>query len=187
VAAPHHPPGTYPGTCRDLTDDERAARGADERPPALRLRAEGAEVTIVDRLHGAFTRVVDDFVLRRNDGIVAYNLAVVVDDAAMGVEEVVRGDDLLESTPRQVLLTSLLDLPTPAHAHVPLVLGPDGRRLAKRHRGITLAELDGVDVVSVLAAGLGLAGPGERVGAGDLVDRFDPDRLSLEPWVWHAP
>ena len=187
ASAPHQAAGAYPGTCRDLTDAQQAERRASGRPPALRLRAGGAEVAVVDRLHGEVTRVVDDLVLRRNDGIVAYNLAVVVDDAAMGIEEVVRGDDLLDSTPRQALLASLLDLEVPAYAHVPLVLGPDGERLAKRHRGITLADLPGVDVLGRLATGLGLAAAGERVTATDLVARFDPDRVPREPWVWDAP
>jgi glutamyl-tRNA synthetase len=187
ATAPHHPPGTYPGTCRDLSDDERAHRAASGRLPALRLRADGTEVTVVDRLHGELAAVVDDLVLRRNDGIVAYNVAVIVDDAAMGIEEVVRGDDLLATTPRQVLLAHLLDLPVPAYAHVPLVVGPDGRRLAKRHGGTTLAQLPGVDVLGALATGLGLAAAGERVSATDLVERFDPERVPREPWVWHAP
>jgi glutamyl-tRNA synthetase len=84
--------------------------------------------------------VVDDFVLRRGDGAFAYNLAVVVDDAEQGVEQVVRGDDLLDSTPRQVLLARLLGAREPRYAHVPLMLGPDGSRLAKRHGAVTLAD-----------------------------------------------
>ena len=187
ASAPHGAAGAYPGTCRTLTDAERAERRESRRPPALRLRADGTEVTVVDRLHGALTLVVDDLVLRRNDGIVAYNVAVVVDDAAMGVEEVVRGDDLLATTPRQVLLASLLDLPVPAYAHVPLVVGPDGRRLAKRHRATTLAELDGVDVLGLLATGLDLAAPGERVTPRRLVERFDPEGIPRQPWTWRAP
>ena len=187
AAAPHGVPGAYPGTCRDMTASVRAARIASGRPPALRLRADGEVVTAVDRLHGEVTRAVDDLVLRRNDGIVAYNVAVVVDDAAMDIEEVVRGDDLLDSTPRQVLLARLLDLPVPSYAHVPLVLGPDGRRLAKRHGSTTLARLEGVDVVSMLARSLELAAEGEQVTAAQLVDRFDPERVPLQPWVWHAP
>ena len=116
--------------------------------------------------------------LRRNDGIVAYNVAVVVDDAAMGVEEVVRGDDLLDSTPRQVLLAALLDLPVPAYAHVPLVLGPDGARLAKRHGAVTLADLAGDDVLGLLAVSLGLAArPASASRRDGARDRFDPDAL----------
>ena len=187
AAAPHGVPGAYPGTCRDLTADQRAARAESGRPPALRLRADGEVVTAVDRLHGDVRRAVDDLVLRRNDGIVAYNVAVVVDDAAMDIEEVVRGDDLLATTPRQVLLARLLGLPVPSYAHVPLVVGPDGRRLAKRHRSTALAELAGVDVVSLLAGGVGLAADGEKVTAAQLLGRFDPDQVPRLPWVWHAP
>ena len=84
---------------------------------------------------------VDDIVLRRNDGVPAYNLAVVVDDNAKGITEVVRGDDLLSSTPSQIHLADLLGLPPPSYAHVPLVLGPDGSRLAKRHGAVTLEQL----------------------------------------------
>lgn len=95
---------------------------------------------------GSHSATVDDFVVRRGDGIAAYNLAVVIDDAAQGVTQVVRGNDLLESTPRQMFLQSLLGLPTPAYAHVPLVVGSDGERLAKRHAstdgGVTLRELE---------------------------------------------
>lgn len=192
AAAPHGPPGAYPGTCRRLDAAAREARRRDGRPAALRLDARGEVVAVHDRLRGEVALVVDDLVLRRNDGIPAYNLAVVVDDAFQGVAEVVRGDDLLHSTPRQVLLARLLGLPVPAYAHVPLVLGADGRRLAKRHGAVSLADLAaagpasiGVDVVrSRLAAGLGLAEPGEPVAMADLLDRFDPAALSTDPWVW---
>jgi glutamyl-tRNA synthetase len=182
AAAPHLPTGAYPGTCRGRRD----AGGG--RPAALRLDAGGEVVTVVDRLHGEVGLAVDDLVLRRNDGVPAYNLAVVVDDAAQGVEEVVRGDDLLDSTPRQVLLARLLGLPVPAYAHVPLVLGPDGARLAKRHGAVALADLGDADAVrSTLAAGLGLATPGERVTMAQLLTRFDPAALPTQPWVWTAP
>jgi glutamyl-tRNA synthetase len=141
AAAPHGPALTYPGTCRHLTAAQRAARRR-ERPAALRLRAPGGSVRVVDLLAGAHEGEPDDVVLRRNDGVPAYNLAVVVDDAAQAVGTVVRGDDLLAATPSQVLLQRLLGLPTPRYAHVPLVVGPDGERLAKRHGGITLADVD---------------------------------------------
>jgi glutamyl-tRNA synthetase len=130
----------YPGTCRELTVAERAEREAAGRPPALRVRAGGVRVAFEDRLLGNFEERVDDFVVRRTDGAVAYQLAVVVDDAAQGIEEVVRGADLVDSTPRQLLLYRLLGLPASRYAHVPLVLGPDGRRLAKRHGAVTLAD-----------------------------------------------
>ncbi|HET6269134.1 MAG TPA: tRNA glutamyl-Q(34) synthetase GluQRS, partial [Arthrobacter sp.] len=127
-SAPHAPQGAYPGTCRNLSAAERELKRA-ARPAALRLRAARGEGTVQDMLHGSYTGVVDDFVLRRNDGVAAYNLAVVVDDAAQGIDQVVRGDDLLPSTPRQAYLASLLDLPAPEYAHVPLVLNADGARL----------------------------------------------------------
>jgi glutamyl-tRNA synthetase len=189
VAAPHGRTGAYPGTCRRLGEAQIAARRASGRPAALRIDAAGEVITVADRMHGEVRLAVDDVVLRRNDGIPAYNLAVVVDDAFQGVEEVVRGDDLLESTPRQVLLARLLGLPVPAYAHVPLVLGADGARLAKRHGAVTLADLaaTGVPVEEVrsrLAVGLGLAETGEAVDMATLLDRFDADRLPREPWVW---
>ena len=111
--------------------------------------------------------MVDDFVVRRNDGAFAYNLAVVVDDAEQGIGEVVRGADLLDSTPRQLWLGARLGLPAPRHAHVPLLLGPDGARLAKRHGAVTLADRAALgqtpdDVRAELAASVGLAEPGER-------------------------
>jgi glutamyl-tRNA synthetase len=125
--------------------------------------------------------VVDDFVVRRNDGAPAYNLAVVVDDAAQGIEEVVRGDDLAETTPRQVLLARLLGLAAPAYAHVPLVLGRDGARLAKRHGGVTLRELQPAAALRWMTASLGLPPAGELR---DLLAAFDPDRLSRAPAMW---
>jgi glutamyl-tRNA synthetase len=185
--APHDgpvPDGAYPGTCRDLGPDERRRREAHGRRPALRLRAQVASVGFVDRLAGPYEALVDDLVLRRNDGVPAYNLAVVVDDAAQGVDEVVRGDDLLSSTPRQIHLARLLDLPVPSYAHVPLVLGPEGRRLAKRDGAVTLAERPEPppSVRDRLAASLGLIEDGEHAEPAALIDRFDPERLSRAPW-----
>jgi glutamyl-tRNA synthetase len=184
----HDPAGAYPGTCRDLTAADQDARLAAGRRPALRLRAGAAIEGFEDRLHGWIEGAVDDLVLRRNDGIPAYNLAVVVDDAAQGVREVVRGDDLLGSTPRQVHLARLLGLEPPAYAHVPLVLGADGARLAKRHGAVTLAERvrqgeSPARVVGFLAASVGLAGPGEEVTPDRLLERFDPAALPTEPLV----
>jgi glutamyl-tRNA synthetase len=185
ASAPHGdlPEGAYPGTCRDLTAGERAERAASGRPPALRVRADGARVTFEDRIAGPVAGVVDDFVVRRNDGAYAYNLAVVVDDADQDVGEVVRGMDLLDSTPRQLWLGARLGLPAPRHAHVPLMLGPDGARLAKRHGAVTLADRaaigeDADDVRSYLAFTVGLAEPGEPVTPAELVERFSPDVLT---------
>jgi glutamyl-tRNA synthetase len=168
-----------------VEQEERIAAG---RRPALRLRADGAVAAFEDRLHGRVEGAVDDLVLRRNDGVPAYNLVVVVDDAAQGVDEVVRGDDLLGSTPRQVHLAGLLAVPVPSYAHVPLVLGPDGARLAKRHGAVTLADRaargeSAADVLGFLATTLGLARAGEAVTPERLLGRFDPDALPREPLV----
>jgi glutamyl-tRNA synthetase len=134
------PVGAYPGICRRLSAAERAERERSGRPAALRLDAREQRVAFADRLHGPVEAAVDDLVLWRGDDTPAYNLAVVVDDAEQRIGEVVRGEDLLETTPRQLLLQRLLALPHPAYAHVPLVLGPDGARLAKRHGAVTLAD-----------------------------------------------
>ncbi|MFP4511685.1 MAG: glutamate--tRNA ligase family protein, partial [Acidimicrobiales bacterium] len=183
------PEGAYPGTCLRLTAAERAERAATGRPAAIRLRAQVREAELVDRIHGTYRGLVDDVVLQRNDGTPAYNLAVVVDDADQGIEEVVRGDDLLASTPRQLHVADLLGLPRPAHAHVPLVLGADGQRMAKRHGAVTLADRQALgespkQVLSLLAASLGLADPGEAVTPAELVARFDPALLPREPWIF---
>jgi len=129
---------------------------------------------------------VDDFVVRRNDGTPSYQLAVVVDDAAQGIGEVVRGADLADSTPRQILLARLVGLSEPRYAHVPLVLGPDGRRLAKRHGAVTLSDRgEGPDDVRAwMARTLGLARLGEKPSPDDLIARFDPERLPCEPTVF---
>ena len=191
VSAPHGIPAAdrYPGTCRELTKAERAEREAAGRPPALRVRAEGTRIAFEDRVLGPNEGETDDFVVRRNDGAPSYQLAVVVDDADQGIGEVVRGADLLDSTPRQILLARLLGLPVPRYAHVPLVLGPDGMRLAKRHGAVTLQDRamqgDGPgEVLAWMARSLGLAEPGERPAVEDLLARFDPDRLPWEPTVW---
>lgn len=187
-SAPHGPlpEGHYPGTCRRLTAAQRAEREASGRPPALRVDAGAASVAFVDRLHGEQVGVVDDFVVRRNDGAYAYNLAVVVDDGAQGIGEVVRGDDLLDSTPRQLWLARRLGLADVSFAHVPLVLGGDGARLAKRHGAVTLADRaeQGEDAAAVrarLAASVGLCHPDERLSAGELVSRFDPRAFAPGP------
>ena len=156
---------------------ERATRRA-EREPAIRFRSDGERVAVDDIVAGRYAAVTHDVVLRRNDGVPAYNLAVVVDDAAQGVDLVVRGDDLLPSTPTQVAILRALGHQVPRYAHVPLVVGVDGRRLAKRDGAITLAELAStgvsVDAVrSALAVSIGVGEPGESVAASDLVDRFD--------------
>jgi glutamyl-tRNA synthetase len=183
-SAPHAPQGAYPGTCRNLEPAELEFKRSS-RPAAIRLRSSVTEYTVRDVLHGEFAGVVDDFVLRRNDGVTAYNLAVVVDDAAQGIDQVVRGDDLLASTPRQAYLASLLNMPEPEYAHVPLVVNSDGVRLAKRDGAVTLGDLARAGVTAagvrdLLLESLGLpAGTLEQALA-----VFDPAALPRNPWVW---
>ena len=178
----------YPGTCRTLTPAEVAERRRTGRPGALRLRAELRRWTVHDALKGEFTGAVDDFVLRRNDGVAAYNLAVVVDDAAQGIDQVVRGDDLLTSAPRQAYLGRLLHVPEVGYAHVPLALNERGERLAKRDGAVTLADLAATGIrppqaLGLLATSLRLADPGEPVTVEQLLARFDPAALPQEPWI----
>jgi glutamyl-tRNA synthetase len=179
ASAAHGPVGAYPGTCRGLSEAERAERRR-ERAPALRVDAGGAVVSFTDRLLGPQSGFVDDFVVRRNDGAFAYNLAVVVDDGLQGVEEVVRGADLVDSTPRQIWLGRALGYPELSYAHVPLVLGPDGRRLAKRHGDVTLREVAPAAALAWMGASLGLRGASPR----EMLADFDPDRLPREPTVY---
>jgi glutamyl-tRNA synthetase len=178
--APHAPEGAYPGICRDLTDIARSARRAAGRPPALRLRADTGEYTVTDLLWGQYTGVVDDFVLRRGDGVPAYNLAVVVDDAAQGVDQVVRGDDLLASSPRQAYLGSLLGHRAPVYAHVPLVLNGDGKRLAKRDGAVTLGEIGVAEALAQISTSLGR----QAADLTELLAWFDPTLLPHEPWIY---
>lgn len=180
--APHTPEGAYPGTCRELTTAQLDDRRGTGRPPALRLRSDRRQFTVTDVLHGEYTGLVDDFVLRRGDGVAAYNLAVVVDDAASGIDQVVRGDDLLPSSPRQAYLASLLGFPQPVYAHVPLALNEDGKRLAKRDGDVTLRDL-GVDRVLELITG-SLGWPTDDMEA--LLRQFDPAELPRQPWIYRG-
>jgi glutamyl-tRNA synthetase len=145
-------------------------------------------VSFTDRLAGFYEGAVDDFVIRRADGTPAYNLAVVVDDDEQGIGEVVRGDDLLETTPRQIHLARLLGASIPEFLHVPLVLGSDGERLAKRHGAVTLEDQQAMgrtptDVRDVFAVSLGLAEEGETPSLDELVQRFDARHLPKNVWV----
>ncbi|RAM38050.1 tRNA glutamyl-Q(34) synthetase GluQRS [Arthrobacter globiformis] len=183
-SAPHAPQGAYPGTCRRLSAAELEFKRST-RPAAIRLRSSVPGWTVEDVLHGTFTGVVDDFVLRRNDGVTAYNLAVVVDDAEQGIDQVVRGDDLLPSTPRQAYLASLLNIPVPEYAHVPLVVNADGARLAKRDGAVTLSDLAAVGrsaeaVQRIILESLGLPGASLETA----LKGFSPARLPRGPWVW---
>ena len=146
ASAPHRSDGVviYDGRCRRLSPQEREEL-ARTRRPAWRVEVPEETVSFTDHIQGPFSqnlaRECGDFILRRSDGVYAYQLAVVVDDAAMGVTQVVRGSDLLDSTPRQLWLQAQLGLPHPEYGHVPLLLSPDGRRLAKRDRDQELGEL----------------------------------------------
>lgn len=194
-SAPHGAPGAYPGTCRGLSEAQREERSA-QRPPALRLRAERTSYTVHDDFYGLYTGLVDDFVLVRNDGTYAYNLTSVVDDAFVRVEQIVRGDDLLPSAPRQAYLAGLLGLPQPRYAHVPLALNEEGKRLAKRDGAVTLPQLQeaGVTIPEVLgwiAASIPVLDDSGRPhearvpvpDASVILERFDPALMSREPWV----
>ena len=196
ASAPHVPPGHYPGTCLTLSESEReekrAALAELGRAPALRLAAPSPEWTVFDELHGSYTGAVDHFVVRRADGVPAYNLAAVVDDAYQGVDQVVRGFDLLSQAPAQAQLAHLLGAPEPTYAHVPLALAPSGARLAKRDGAVTLSDLRGLgwstaDIVSFIGASLGV--PGARC-ASDIADALGIAglrALPTEPWVVTPP
>ncbi len=185
----------YPGTCRGRWPDYAAAQAAlpPGRSPAWRLRAADREVCFDDGFHGRqcgnVARSCGDFAFARAADGAGYQLAVVVDDAAMGVTEVVRGDDLLPSTHRQLLLYEALGLPAPRFVHVPLVVGPDARRLAKRHGDTRLSRVRAAGVrpervVGLLASWCGWTRRGEELSAADLVDRFDLGTLPHAPIVY---
>ena len=192
VSAPHGPLDEgplYPGTCRGLSEEEIAKRSS--RPPAIRFIPTAGETGFEDLLHGHYghdvARDVGDFVVRRNDGVASYQLAVVVDDAASGITDVLRGDDLLPSTPRQLQLYQALGLRVPRFLHVPLLLGEDGKRMAKREGASAIAELRerGVPaekVVGLLAKWSGLHA-GEPISARELVAGFKISSLRREATV----
>jgi glutamyl-tRNA synthetase len=187
ASAPHGLVARYPGTCRELSEAMRAERRRT-RSPALRLRARGVRQTVHDLVHGDVTAVVDDVVLRRNDGTPAYNLAVVVDDVGSGVNQVVRGDDLLAAAASQAHLADLLGAEPPVYAHVPLALNDRGERLAKRDGAVTLGELgahglSAARVLTLIAASLDLAEAGEPVDLPTLLHRFEPARIPRHPWT----
>jgi glutamyl-tRNA synthetase len=213
ASAPHGPAGArYPGTCRDLTDAERAERGA-QKAPALRFRVEaetwmdtdwpGGRLAVPGMMPGRVIRFHDliagdvvedvgeaagDFIIARADGVPSYQLAVVLDDIAMGITHVLRGEDLLDSTPRQILLFNTFNAVPPTYAHVPLILAPDGQRLAKRHGSISLAELrdaghSAEEVVGWLAWSCGLRSAPEPCRAEELVEGFSVEMVRREVTV----
>ena len=185
----------YPGTCA-----HRSARDAGrlgDRRHAWRFRTRAGPISWDDLVKGPISldprASVGDFIVGRSDGSPSYQLAVVVDDAAMGVSEVLRGDDLVASTPRQLLLFDALGLDPPAFGHLPLVVDPDGRRLAKRDESIKLATLrehgrDPRPLIGRLARSIGL-GHGEASRPADWIGRFDPSTIPdlpfpLDPADW---
>ena len=175
----------YAGTCRTLTPEQRAAK---KRAPAWRLRVPAEEWTVQDGLQGDYTELLSrdcgDFVVRRADGVYAYQLAVVVDDADNGVTQVVRGRDLLASAPRQKYLFSLLGKPAPEYVHVPLLMAPDGRRLSKRDGDLDLDTLLGrlspEEIIGALAFAAGLIERKEPISARELAAVFDWRRVRRE-------
>ena len=181
--APHGPEelgARYPGTCRGGPQHPG-------RPAAFRFRMETAE-SFEDGLSGPIdvTGMGGDFVVKRADGVISYQLAVAVDDAAMGITEVVRADDLISSTPRQIALMAALGHEPPRYLHVPLVLGQDGVRLSKRHHAVSIREVREAgrsprELIGLLASSLGIA-HGSRPMPRDLVDHFDLARMPRTPW-----
>lgn len=180
--------GHYPGTCRSLTLRQIQEKERSGRPPAIRVRADDCELGFVDQVRGPYRSSVDDFVIQRNDGTPAYNLAVVVDDSDQEIAQVVRGDDLLSSTVRQLFVARSLDLAIPSYAHVPLVLAPNGKRLAKRDGAVTLADRLAIgesaeDVLMTMATSLGLTTDDETITLDELLSRFDPRKIPIEPFT----
>ncbi|BCR80703.1 tRNA glutamyl-Q(34) synthetase GluQRS [Arachnia rubra] len=188
ASAPHNDGyRPYPGTCARLSAAERSRR-REERPAAIRVRAENAVFTVTDRFSGEVTATVDDFVLVRGDGVPAYNLASVVDDMYQGVTQVTRGADLLSSAPRQAWLTTQLGGQPPAYAHIGLVTNDRGKRLAKRDGAVTLADLQAQgwrtsDVLAELTASLGLGRHTTPHEALDAMPRLLPAAFHL-PVTW---
>jgi glutamyl-Q tRNA(Asp) synthetase len=168
----------YPGTCRSGLPPGKTAR-------AFRFRVPPGVFTFKDLLFGSLSEDVSlsvgDFVVKRADGPYAYQLAVVVDDAAQGVTEVVRGADLLDSTFRQIALQRALSLATPAYAHLPLVVGPDGKKLGKRDGALALDTLDDARVRAAFAFALSALGQKPAESAREAALRFDPSRIPREP------
>lgn len=189
ASAPHRSDGQtiYDGRCSRLTEAEREALSQTRRP-AWRAKVRQESITFCDFLYGEYKEDLKtdcgDFILRRSDGVYAYQLAVVVDDAAMGVTQVVRGSDLLSSTPRQIYLQRLLGLPEPEYGHVPLLLAADGRRLAKRDRDQELGELQSrytaPELLGHLAHLAGLIPEPAPITAQQLVPLFSWEKLTRE-------
>ena len=187
VNAPHLSDGTYvyPGTCRDLTDAQRAAMN---RLPAWRVRVPNRVYSFRDLSRGPYAQNIatdcGDFVVRRADGIYVYQLAVTVDDGEAGVTEVVRGTDLQGSSPRQMYLQELFGFPHPQYGHVPMLMAPDGRRLSKRDRDLDLGILQTrctpEKILGTLAASAGIIPQYEPISARELSREFSWEKLRQE-------
>lgn len=182
----------YPGTCRLMSSQEQAEREKQPRRSSLRLTVPDEAVSFRDGLQGEYTQNVrpscGDFVVRRSDGVFAYQLAVVVDDGLMAINQVLRGADLLASTPRQLLLYQLLGLKAPAFIHVPLLLGKDGSRLSKRHGSLSLASMRsrGVKadtIIGYLAWKAGQIDTWEQLSAREAVSLFSLQSIPAMPVV----
>ncbi|MDR3590054.1 MAG: tRNA glutamyl-Q(34) synthetase GluQRS [Negativicutes bacterium] len=196
ASAPHGGENPYPGTCRFLSLQERESRQAQGRRPALRLVVPCEPVAFDDGLHGHMEEnlaaACGDFTVRRSDGVHAYQLAVVIDDATMHISHVLRGADLLASTARQLLLYRLFGFTPPRFTHVPLLISPDGHRLSKRQQDLSLAALraGGVtarEIIGYLAWKARLSDDATPLAAGELIGRFDLSRLPTEPVVVEFP
>ena len=190
----------YPGTCRNLSPAEQNTQLAAGRRPCLRLRCPEGAINFTDTVLGPQLHTLaacgGDFALRRSDGVVAYQLAVAVDDALMGINQVVRGRDILISTPRQIALLKLLGYGAPAYAHVPLLLDAEGQRLAKRHQSLTLRSLRQMGaaprrIIGFLGALAGCNPGGKAASPAELLPHFSllrlpPEDIRIEDEALHA-
>lgn len=195
-SAPHRDDGllVYPGTCRDRWKSAEHARQETGREPAWRVRVDDEPIHFADEFAGPQTIRLEsscgDFPIFKSDGSAAYQLAVVVDDADADVDAIVRGEDLVDSTPRQIHLRRLLGLsPEPRYWHFPLVIGPDGRRLAKRHGDTRIdayrqAGTAPERMLGLLGFWCGILPERRPAGMVELVQRFDPARISPDPVVF---
>ena len=187
VNAPHLSDGTYvyAGTCRNLTDDQKAAF---DRAPAWRVKVPDKIWTVEDKMQGTYRENLatdcGDFVVRRADGVYVYQLAVTVDDGEAGVTEVVRGNDLLSSAPRQMYLQELFGFPHPEYGHVPMLMSVDGRRLSKRDKdldlGVLRQKMSPEKLLGILAHACGLIEKPEAVSAVELATVFTWDKIKKE-------
>ncbi len=196
ASAPHASDGKflYPGTCRSLSPEERRKK---RKVPSWRVEVPDREVVFQDGVFGQYkenlARECGDFILRRADGVYAYQLAVVCDDALGGVSEVVRGRDLLDSTPRQIWLYKMLGFSVPKFSHVPLLVAPDGKRLSKREKSLDMAHLREnccpEEIIGCLAHAAGLIPEIASLRPGELLpifawDKLKKENIEIDPEKW---